>query len=365
MIAVSELRVPEEAETLVLQVLRSGKLAQGPLVERFEHLFADVTGSAHAVAVANGTAALVAALRVTGIGRGDEVIVPAFTFGATLNAVLEVGATAVCVDIDESLTIATDAIADSIGPRTAAVIPVHLFGRPADMSAILELAERANLAVIEDAAQGLGASHGGRPAGSFGIGCFSTYATKTVFTGEGGVLTTSDADIADQLKILRNQGMARAYEYLGPGINMRLTDLAAAIGIPQLEQLPEILTQRSRNAEYLTANLDHIRGVTLPQHGEPGDHAWHQYTIRVQRSATMDRDRAAAKLAELGVETRVYYPKALSQYAFFVSHPRVVFMPTPRAEQAAEEVLSIPVHQWLSPSDLERVTHSVRAACHD
>ncbi len=236
-------------------VLRSGHLAQGPMVERFEALCTTMAGTAHAIAVTNGTVALDAALHVLDIGPGQEVITSPFTFAATINAILRSGASVRFADIRDDFTIDPASVAALIGPATTALMPVHLYGLPADMQALMSLAAANRLAVVEDAAQAHGADVGGRRAGSFGVGCFSFYATKNVTSGEGGCVTTDDSMLAERLRIARNQGMRGRYDYAMIGQNWRMTDVAAAIAIPQMERLDTINAARRGNAATLTACL--------------------------------------------------------------------------------------------------------------
>jgi len=247
-IPITVVSVGPEEEKLVLEVLRSGHLAQGPVVEEFESRFAAAHDVGHAVAVNNGTSALVATLEALGIGPGDEVITSPFTFGATLNAILESGATARFADIDENCCLDPDATEHLIGPRTRVIMPVHLYGLPADMPRFERLAAEHGLGLVEDAAQAHGARVGGRAVGSFGIGCFSFYATKNITSGEGGMVTTNDEEVADRLRVLRNQGMRARYQYELAGHNYRLTDLQAAIALPHLLRLGAVNDSRRANA---------------------------------------------------------------------------------------------------------------------
>ena len=263
-IRISAPQLGREVEALVLSVLRSGHLAQGPMVERFEALCTAMTGTAHAVAVSNGTVALDAALQVLDIGPGQEVITSPFTFAATINAILRSGASVRFADIGEDFTIDAASVAALVGPTTTAVMPVHLFGLPADMRALTSLAAAHGLAIIEDAAQAHGADVGGRRAGSFGVGCFSFYATKNVTSGEGGCVTTDDAMLAERLRVIRNQGMRGRYDYAIIGQNWRMTDVAAAIAIPQMEHLDEINAARRANAATLNALLAGNAWIATP-----------------------------------------------------------------------------------------------------
>jgi dTDP-4-amino-4,6-dideoxygalactose transaminase len=340
--------VDAEAEQLVLDVLRSGRIAQGPMVARLEAGFAALCGVDHAIAVTNGTVALVAALQALGIGPGDEVVTSPFTFAATLNAILECGAVARFADIDpRTFTVDPAAVADAITPRTRVLMPVHLYGQAADMARIASLAAERGLALVEDAAQAHGATIGGRAVGSFGLGSFSLYATKNVTSGEGGMLTTDDSLLADSLRVLRNEGMRDRYRYERIGHNYRLTDVQAAIAIPQLVHLTESNERRRINAAQLDRGLAGL---------------FHQYTVRLTRDARLDRDELARRLAENGVETGVYYPRVVHDYECYRSHPGVVITPVPVAARAAREVLSLPVHPRLSATDVDRVVDVIRRA---
>lgn len=360
MIPVSAVSLPERAHELVAEVLASGQLAQGPMVAEFERLVAGICGVEHAIAVTNGTTSLEVALEALGVGPGDEVVTSPFTFVATLNAIIGSGATAVFADIDlDRFTIDPDAAAACVTPATTAIMPVHLYGQAADMSALAPLVSNHGLAVVEDAAQALGATVDGRRIGSFGVGSFSFYATKNVTTGEGGALTTNDASLAERIRLLRNQGMRARYDYAEPGHNLRMTDLAAAVGIPQLEDLESITARRAANAEYLTAGLAGLEGLALPGVAPGCNHVWHQYTVRITPDAPRTRDEVAAGLAERGVGSGVYYPRVVFDYDCFRSHPRVRATPVPRAQQAAEQVLSLPVHPGLGPAELDRVIEAM------
>jgi dTDP-4-amino-4,6-dideoxygalactose transaminase len=360
-IPISTVVLGPEVEAEVLSVLRSGMIAQGPRVAEFERRFAELTGVKHAVAVNNGTTALVAALQVLGLEPGDEVVTTPFTFVATLNAILEAGATATFADIREEdfnldPTLAEAAVTD----RTRVVMPVHLYGQTADAPAFLELAERRGLALVEDSAQSHGATIGGRAAGSFGIGCFSFYGTKNLTTGEGGILTTDDDTIADQLRVLRNQGMRARYQYEMAGHNYRLTDLQAALAIPQIDRYESNVQLRKANAAALSAGLADVRGIVVPQELEGRSHVWHQYTIRVTSDASVSRDELAARLLEAGVGNGIYYPKLVFDYPTYLEHPRVRVADVPVAARIVGEVLSLPVHPRVTSDDAARIVEAVR-----
>ncbi len=352
-IRISAPRLGPEVENLVLEVLRSGHLAQGPMVGRFEALCTEMAGTAHAIAVANGTVALDAALAALDIGPGQEVITSPFTFAATINAILRSGASVRFADIREDFTIDPDSVAALIGPRTAAIMPVHLYGLPADMRPLMSLAAAHGLAIVEDAAQAHAADIDGRRVGSFGIGCFSFYATKNVTSGEGGCITTDDSMLAERLRTMRNQGMRSRYDYVMIGQNWRMTDVAAAIAIPQMERLDEIVRARRRNAALLTSLIGNDSEVTTPRVPEGRGHVWHQYTILLEPG--IDRDRVAASMASAGVDTGVYYPGLVWDHEAYRGRRNVHRDDTPLAREYTTRCLSLPVHPGLSARDLERV----------
>ncbi|PWK90842.1 dTDP-4-amino-4,6-dideoxygalactose transaminase [Lentzea atacamensis] len=349
------------AEQLVVQVLRSGAIAQGPMVKRFEDAFAGVAGVPHAVAVNNGTTALVASLQVLDLQPGDEVITSPFTFVATLNAILEAGATARFADIrEDDFNIDADEVAAAVTPNTKVLMPVHLYGQMADMGKIMPVVEEHGLKLVEDSAQAVGATYEGRPSGSFGLGCFSLYATKNITTAEGGVITTSDDTLADRLRVLRNQGMRQRYQYEVAGHNYRMTDIHAAIGIPQLESLGEITKARQANAEALNKGLAGVKGLKLPQVLPGRTHVWHQYTVLITDDAPISRDEFAAKLTEKGIGNGIYYPKTVFDYDCYRDNPKVIASDVPVAERVARQALSLPVHPKLTDADLDTIITTVR-----
>lgn len=359
MIPISTVDV-RDAEPLVSEVLRSGVLAQGPMVRRLEAGFAAAAGVPHAVAVNSGTTALTAAVQVLGLRPGDEVITSPFTFSATLNAILHAGAAVRFADVSPAdFCVDPDAVAAAIGDRTRVLMPVHLYGQPADMGRLAPLAEQNGMAVVEDAAQAVGAAFDGRPVGSYGLGCFSLYATKNVTTAEGGVITTADAGLADRLRVLRNQGMRQRYRYELPGHNYRMSDLHAAVGIPQLARLAEITEARARNAERLTKGLAGLPGLVVPAAVAGRTHAWHQYTVLVTAGARVGRDELAARLGELGVGSGIYYPRLAFDYDCYREHPRVITADVPVAASLTGQVLSLPVHPRLSDADLDAIVAAV------
>jgi perosamine synthetase len=359
-IRISAPQLGPEVEELVLSVLRSGHLAQGPMVERFEALCTSMAGTAHAVAVSNGTVALDAALHVLDVGPGQEVITSAFTFAATINAILRSGAAVRFADICDDFTIDPASVAALIGPATTAIMPVHLYGLPAAMQDLSSLAMSHRLAIVEDAAQAHGAEVAGRRVGGYGVGCFSFYATKNVTSGEGGCVTTDDAMLAQRLRVARNQGMRDRYDYAMIGQNWRMTDVAAAIAIPQMERLDAINATRRAHASALTALLAGSAAVRAPIVPAGRGHVWHQYTVLLD--ASIDRDRVVAFMGAHGVDAGVYYPSLVWEHDAYRHHPNVHQDDTPVARDVASRCLSLPVHPGLDGDDLERIAETLLAA---
>lgn len=361
MIPVTVVRLGEEVERLVAEVVRSGQLAQGPLVARLEAEFAALHGVSHAVAVNNGTTALIASLEVLDLQSGDEVITSPFTFVATLNAILAAGATARFADIGDDYNVRPDLAGELVNERTKVLLPVHLYGQPVDVAGFEAIARAHGLSVVEDAAQAVGATVGGRPVGGSGLGCFSLYATKNISTGEGGVITTNDDRLADRLRLLRNQGMRQRYQYEIAGNNYRLTDLAAAVGLPQLARIEEITARRQANAAVLREGLAGVPGLLVPPECPAGrTHVYHQFTVRITPEARLGRDRFVEALAAEGVGSGIYYPRLVFDYDCYRGHPGVVADPVPHAARIASEVVSLPVHPFLSAEDLSTIVSAVR-----
>jgi len=374
MIAIAHPLFGAEEEAAVLRVLGSGQLAQGECVATFERRFAELCHVREAVAVSSGTAALHLALLAHDIGRGDEVITTAFSFAATANVILLVGATPVFVDIEpDTYTLDPVQAERALTRRTKAIIPVHLYGHPCEMKRLQKIAEAFSLVLIEDASQAHAATIDGRPVGSFGTGCFSFYATKNMTTGEGGMVTTDDPAIAEQVRLLRNHGQEARYYQIALGYNLRMTELQAALGIAQIEKL-EYFTQRRRaNATYLTNNL---QGIVQTPVERPGyRHVYHQYTIKIPSK----RNEFMTELRARGVDTTIHYPIPIHQQPFYRRKPCLfrVLSPgrrtpvkgnnpaahLPVTESAAQEVLSLPVHPALSQEDLSTIEREVVALC--
>ena len=353
MIPIAKPLIGAEEKQAVLEVLESGVLAQGPRVAAFEAAFAEMAGVKYAAATSSGTTALHVALLAHGIQAGDEVITTPFTFIASANSILYVGARPVFVDIDPgTFNIDPKQIEAAITPRTRAILPVHLFGLPADMDPIMEIADKHKLVIIEDACQSHGAEYKGKRVGSFGTGCFSLYPTKNITSAEGGMTTTNDAKIAENCRVIRQHGMRRRYYHDELGFNFRMTDVHAAIGLAQLQKLERFNQTRIANAQYLSA---HLRGVVLPEVPSGYRHVFHQYTVRVPDGR---RDALLDHLKERGVGTGVYYPVPVHQQTYYTQELGYNLR-LPESERAAAEVLSLPVHPALCHDDLKTIAAAV------
>ena len=333
----------------VAEVLADGQLTMGPRVEAFEALVARACDVDHAVAVSSGTAALHLALLALGIGPGDEVVVPAYTFPATANAVELCGARAVLADVDpETMNVEPARVYDALTPRTRAVLVVHLFGRPADWEAI-QTAVPAEVALVEDAAGALGARRRGVACGSLGLlGCLSFHPRKIVTTGEGGAVTTSVAEYAGAVRRLRHHGIATAGEFdiAEPGLNYRLADVLCALGIPQLERLESLLQGRARVAALYEERLEHLVGTPAVDDGDR--HGWQAYVVRLDR-----RDQALAALRDAGIEAQIgtWALHRLSAY-----RDRGAF---PGADRAFERALALPFAATLTVDEVDRVAEAL------
>ncbi len=360
MIPLAEPLLSETELHRVQTVLESGQLADGPEVRAFEREFADYCETAHAVATANGTAALHAALAALDIGPGDRVLTTPFSFIATANAIRLVGAEPVFADIDPVTYTLDPEAARQVAEREPidAILAVHLYGLPAAMDPLAALADELEIPLIEDAAQAHGGTYEGNPAGSIGdVGCFSFYPTKNMTTGEGGMVTTDDEDIASRLEAFVNHGRTdvddRSYVHERVGHNFRLTSLAATIGRTQLERLPGFLETRRENADMLTRGLrDHDVDVAVPVEPAHVEHAYHQYTIRARDRD--HRDGLRDWLADHDIGVGVYYPRCIHQQPAYAGS--VTTGDLSAAEAAAATVLSIPVHPGVTPTDCARIT---------
>ena len=355
MIPIADPQIGETEREGVRRVLDSGQLADGEEVRRFEEEFADFCGAGHGVATTNGTTALHAAFEALGIGEGDAVVTTPFSFVASANSIRHAGAEPVFADVHPAtLTLDPREVERVVRERddVAAVLAVHLYGLPAEMGHLRDVADEHDLALVEDAAQAHGAEYDGTHVGSLGdAACFSFYPTKNMTTGEGGMVTTDRADVAERVARFADHGRTSGYEHAEVGHNFRMTSLCAAIGRAQLPKLPDYTLARRGHAAYLTDRLSDA-GVITP-HEPPGTrHVYHQYTVRHD-----DRDGLSEHLEDAGVGTGVYYPTPIHRQPAYAD----VEVDCPVAERAAEQVLSLPVHPALSTDDLRTVCEAVEA----
>jgi len=354
LIPVAKPQIGIKERRAVDRVLRSGMLAQGPEVAAFETEFSEkVVDGRPCVAVNSGTSGQHLGLLASGVGPGDEVIVPSFTFAATANAVALTGATPVFADISpDTYCLDPRSIEAAITSKTVGIMPVHLYGHPAAMTEIMDLAAKHHLAVFEDAAQAHLAKLGGKKVGTFGtFAMFSFYPTKNMTSGEGGMVVCEDENLARKVRLLRNQGMERQYENEIVGFNNRMTDIHAAIARVQLQRLPEGTKARQSHAAYLSARLPDEITPTV----DPGaEHVYHQYTVRVPAN----RDGVVAALRErFAIGSGVYYPTPNHLLASLAHFPRAGELP--HTLSAAQSVISLPVHPQLRTSELKRIANAV------
>ncbi|MEM7817927.1 MAG: DegT/DnrJ/EryC1/StrS family aminotransferase [candidate division WOR-3 bacterium] len=355
MIKIASPVIGEEEIKAVEEVLRSGILAQGPRVKEFEEKIAEYIGVKYAIATSSGTTALHTALLAVGIKPGDEVITTPFTFIATANSILYCGAKPVFVDVDErTFNINPNLIEEKITEKTRAILPVHLYGQPADMKSLMKICEKHNLILVEDAAQALGAEFEGKKVGSFGdCAIFSFYPTKNITTGEGGMVVTNDEEIAERCRKIRNHGEYERYFVDSLGYNYRMTEIAAVIGLTQLKKLESLNTKRIKNANFLIKNLKNIKEIEVPFIAKNVKHVFHQFTIKTNR-----RDELKHFLEEKGIQSVVYYPLPIHKQKLYQELGYKDFLPV--AEKLSKEVLSLPVHPNLTKEDLSLIVESIR-----
>jgi dTDP-4-amino-4,6-dideoxygalactose transaminase len=353
MIPIARPDLGAEEIAAVTEVLSSGMIAQGRKVAELEAQWAELVGVKHAIAMGNGTLALMSIFAGIGLEPGDEVITVAHTFAATANAILFTGATPVFVDIEpDTYLIDAKQIEAAITPRTRAICPVHLFGLVADMDMIRAIADRHGLIVVEDACQAHGATYRGRKAGSFGHGAFSLYATKNMTTAEGGFVTTNDDRLADWLRLYRNQGMRTRYDFEMLGFNFRLTDIAAAIGLAQLAKLERNTARRQAIAERYDEFFAGLP-VRLPVTPDGRTHVFHQYTVEVGA----ERDAIVADLRGAGVGADIYYPVPVHRQGYIME--RGLHADLPVTDAAAARTLALPMFPGLTDSEQRQVIDAV------
>jgi dTDP-4-amino-4,6-dideoxygalactose transaminase len=353
--------IEKEEREAVLRVLKSGFLVQGEKVREFEARFSTYVGTAHAVATSSGTSAIHAALKALGVGPGDEVILPAITFFACAAMVAACGATPVVVDVgEEDYCLDAEKAAEAVSPSTKGIMPVHIFGQPADMGAIMDLAEDLGLFVLEDACQAHGARYRNSTTGSMGTaGCFSFYPSKIITTGEGGMIVTDMEEVAEYCRMFRDHGASTKYHHEFLGYNYRMTDLAAAIGVEQLRKIDRFIELRRRNADFLTRVLEGVDGISPPLVLPGRTHVFYQYIVRLEEDFPLSREEVISRLAEQGVESRPSYPMPLHWQTAFKEFGRAVECPV--AEGLLQRLLEIPVHPSLSAEDLETIGRALEA----
>ena len=352
MIPVVKPLLGEEEIKKVSEVLTSGLLASGETVHQFETAFAAYIGTRYAVTTTNGTTALDIALKILDIRRGDEVIVPDFTFIAPANAVLFQNARPVFADVDER-TFAIDPadVLEKINARTKAIIGVHLFGHPFAVKVLQEICEDHNLFLVEDCAQAHGADYKGQKVGSFGaVGCFSFYATKNMTTGEGGMVTTDNKELEKKLRLIINHGQSEKYLHTSLGYNYRMTNIQAAIGLIQLRKLDDFNNLRIANAAYLNQGLN--GPIQKPYREKNFKHVYHQYVVKLEEDFPMQREEFIRYLTDNGIGSAVHYPLPVHRQPLYqeLGYER---NQCPTATRLSEIVLSLPIHPALTQNDLE------------
>jgi perosamine synthetase len=359
-------------ERAVLRVLRSGWLVQGPVVTEFERVVAAYVGAQHGIATSSCTTALHLALLLLGVGPGDEVIVPSFTFIATANAVRYVGATPVFADVEEdTFTLDPRSVASVITPRTRCIVPVHQLGIAADLDPLAELARGRGLALLEDAAPALGAVYKGRRVGGLGYtACFSFHPRKVITTGEGGMILTDRADLARRARELRAHGMsvsdldrhtaARVIieEYPAVGYNYRMSDLHAAVGVEQIKKLDEVLAARRTAAARYHEGLQGVEWLSLPPSPPDRPHTYQSYMVRLQPGAPKTRDRIMQELLEAGIPSRRGVMAIHLEPSYRGRFPSA---PLPVTERAARDTLLLPIYASMTDSEQQLVIHNLRS----
>jgi len=363
MIQVNMPQINKEEIQIVSKVLRSrvltGRLGSGPMTKKFEAGFAKFVKAKHAVAVNSGTAALHLALWVAGIKAGDEVIVPSYTFISSAESIALSGARPVFVDINpQTYNIDPKKIETAVTEKTKAILPVDLYGLPAEMDTIKEIAEKHNLIVIEDAAQAHGASFKGKPPGYFaGMACWSFYASKNMTTGEGGMVTTNSDEYADILRPVRSHGETEEYVSTMLGHNYRMPEIEAAIGIVQLKKLPILVEKRRRNSEMLTKELSEVERLVLPTEPKGYKHSWYLYTVRIKEGDAKIRDKIVEGLRKRGIGAAIYYHTPIHLMPYY---QKFRMHRLPNTEKIAQRVFPLPVHPSVTAKNIDYIAESVK-----
>lgn len=356
--------IKDEIDAALQAVLDETAFIRGPEVERFERALADHLGGRHALGVANGTDALQIALMAAGVGPGDEVVTSAFTFIATAEAAALLGARAVFADIDpRTFNLDPARVEGLLTERTKALVPVHLFGQAADLDPLLEIARRHGLVVVEDNAQAIGATYKGRPTGFIGeAGCLSFFPSKNLGAyGDAGAILTNDDAFFERVRMIANHGSRKKYYNEVVGVNSRLDTLQAAVLAVKLRHLDRYTAARQAAADRYDALLADLPGLTLPYRASYGTHVFHQYTVRVAPEVAGGRDGLQAHLRARGIPSMVYYPVPLHRLPVFAEQAGPVHDDLAHTEQAAAEVLSLPMHTELTDEQLAYIADAVRA----
>jgi dTDP-4-amino-4,6-dideoxygalactose transaminase len=365
LIRINQPMIGKEEIDAATEVLKSGILTEksgmGPRVLEFEKEFARYVGAKHAVALSSGTASLHTALIIAGVKQGDEVIVPSFTFHSTAEVVLLAGAEPIFADIDpETYTVTAETIEAAMTRNTKVIMPVHLYGLPADLDPLKKLARERGVTLIEDAAQAHGAEYNGAKIGSIGdMSCFSFYAGKNMTTGEGGMVTTNDDDNSEKLRMIRSHGEQRPYWPTMVGNNYRMTELLAAIGLAQLRKLPFFLDRRRKNAQFLDEKVGMLGKVAPPKEPEGRKHAWYLYTLRLRGANAGKRNKVIEKLRSRNIEAAVYYESPLHLLPLYRERS-TARRPLPETEKACRQVFSLPVHPRLAEQELEYIFDTLK-----
>ena len=363
MIPINVPNIGEEEIQAVIEVMKSGiltnALGAGPKVAEFEKNYAKFAGVKHAIAVNTGTAALHAALMAIPLKTGDEVVLPSFTFVATAEAVVLAGGKPVFADIDpDTYTLSPGAFKKAITRKTKAVVPVDLYGLPADIKPIKEVASKHSISIIEDCAQSHGATYQGKPAGALAdLAGWSLYAAKNIGTGEGGIVTTDNDDFAQKVKMVRTHGEKVKYQSLMLGTNYRMTEIQAAIGIVQLKRLPEFFAKRHHNADRLTKKLGNQTKIILPPQPKNRTPSWYLYTIRIRKATEEKRNDIIKQMREKGIGADAYYPTPINEMPFY--RENFGSFRLPETEKAKAQVLSLPIHPGVTDEQIDLIARTL------
>lgn len=362
MIPINVPQIGQEEVDAVAKIMKSGLLTHGlgagPMVRKFEAEFAKFADAKHGIAVNTGTAALHSAISGAGIKQGHEVVLPSLTFVATAEAVVMTGAKPIFVDIDpETYNISPKEVENAITKKTRAIIPVDLYGFPADMQSIKEIADRYNLLVIEDAAQAHGAVYNGKPAGVLAdAACWSFYASKNMTTSEGGIITTNNDGMAEKMRLIRSHGEEEKYMSIMLGYNYRMSEIQAAIGCVQLEKLPMFLAKRRKNAEKLTEILKRTEKLQLPKEPKGCRHSWYLYTVRMKDATRNERDKMVKLLRKKGIGVEVYYISPIHLMPYYRS---LCKRKLPETEKATKQVFSLPINPSVTSEQTDYIGETV------